>query len=602
MSSRALRRAQRQHEVNDSASDDESAEEQTTQTAPKASLFALLAQGEESDEEEDHAKAEAGDDTVKVEASEPEAAPPVKSTKKTKKKKKSKGKKKEPKEVAQKPESEEDEIDAALKALSIQPGAAAGSKSHRRNSQDFSVLSINPDHLHVENEVRRLFGRVALEVAEEEPELGIQGGRRQRRIMRGQHGQRRDKTLNEARRKTYLVQLQPPEVFPPGISTGLAMDLLPGSNDGLVRYKIVHSATYRDVQHQFEECVASMDPERILMLLRFNPTHISTILQASLIVAHGREFTLAGRLLQRALFTFGRALHSSFPASASKGLARLPFKFQENRQFYLTAFMYMKNLRMRGVYRTIYEWAKLILMFDPSGDPYAMLMTIDQHALRAKQYAELLQLSTHDYLEDTGWWKYPHIRYSRALAQLGLGDIDAARKSLADAIKLWPFLAHSLAQEQDISPMPKAIWGHLPTNTYDELLTDFYVSNSKDLWSTPEAKSLLSSVAEGLSRDDLTPRRWSDLTGGEEMAVPENLSRLIILEEDAKLLKFIPEEYRNNPGGMDDPLPPADNEPGYMSSPHRTMPVSPGNYDALAQMLEQQVNNWQDAGERSEDE
>ncbi|KAF1814402.1 DUF654-domain-containing protein [Eremomyces bilateralis CBS 781.70] len=604
MSSRALRRAQREREVNGNASDEESiSKAQSSRGGPKSSLFALLDQPESENEEEAGADLEEGDGSPEVK--ELEDMPPTKSSKKGKKKNKAREKRKQAKEVAKETNLNGlDEIDVALRDLSIPPAADGGSKHHRRKSQDFSVLSINSDHLHIENEVRRLFGRAALDTNEandDELDPAAQAGRRQRRLMQQvQRGQRRNTPLNEARRKTFLVQLQPNETAPPGVSTGLAMEVLPETDDGTVRYRFVHAPAYRDVQLQFEDCVSSMDPERILMLLRFNPTHISTILQASLIVAHGRDFTLAGKLLQRALFTFGRALNSSFPNAASKGQARLPFRFQENRQFYLTAVMYMKNLRMRGVYRTIYEWAKLLLMLDPSDDPYAMLMTIDQHALRAKQYSALLDMSTHDHLEDTGWWKYPHIRYSRALAQMGLGDVDAARKSLSDAIKLWPFIAHALIKEQDISPVPMAVWGALPNTTYDELLTAHYVSNSKDLWASPEVKSLLSSVADGLTRDDLTPRNWSDITGGEPMVVPENISRLVILEEDARLLKLIPEQYRDNLGGMGDPLPPADNEPGYMNSSNRNVDVSPGDYNALARLLDEHDDNWPgDGGEQS---
>ena len=59
------------------------------------------------------------------------------------------------------------------------------------------------------------------------------------------------------------------------------MEIVEKNADGTVEYRYVHNRAYQDVQSQFESCVASMDPNRLVVLLQHNPYHISTLLQVS---------------------------------------------------------------------------------------------------------------------------------------------------------------------------------------------------------------------------------------------------------------------------------------------------------------------------------
>ena len=94
------------------------------------------------------------------------------------------------------------------------------------------------------------------------------------------------------------------------------MEIVHKRNDGTVEYRFVHSTAYQSVQRQFETCVASMDPDRMIQLLQFNrkciqgcvtllfpPTmelltsfeayHIATLLQISEIAKQQRESAAA---------------------------------------------------------------------------------------------------------------------------------------------------------------------------------------------------------------------------------------------------------------------------------------------------------------------
>ena len=94
----------------------------------------------------------------------------------------------------------------------------------------------------------------------------------------------------------------------------------------------------------------------MMLLLQHNPYHISTLLQCSEIFHHQRDFAIARDLLERALFSLGRSLHSSFQQKLAGGAARLSFRRPENREFFLCVWRYIKNLSQSGTWRTAEEF------------------------------------------------------------------------------------------------------------------------------------------------------------------------------------------------------------------------------------------------------
>ena len=297
MSSRALRRVQREQEEQEleqklaQQEQEEEDEESDDQVAPpqnaKPSLFAMLGDdggNDDNDSEEDDA-----DEQPEPEPTKKADSPPPKPSKKSKKKKK-KGKGKSETATPDKTstpkttESGLDEIDQALLALNI---TASGKKStedytaptvSEEKQQLYSVLSVDSQHLHAANEMKKLFGRAALQAADDEPRQRQQRGRGQQggiaAAVAGRNAPGNRGLASLSLRRNIFVQGK--EEWPRATSGGLGMEIVEKREDGSIEYRFVHNTLYQEVQRQFQVCVASMDPERMIQLLHFNRKSFNT--------------------------------------------------------------------------------------------------------------------------------------------------------------------------------------------------------------------------------------------------------------------------------------------------------------------------------------
>ncbi|KAK8158768.1 Nulp1-pending protein-like protein [Phyllosticta citrichinensis] len=557
MSTRALRKAQRELEekkrLEELAADDES-EEEVVQ--PKASMFAMLG-GEDEDEDEEEQEQE---DPQKE--SEEETPKPKASNSKKKKKKKAKSGK-----TADETPSTMDEIDRALQSLSVTESKQTSDEPQQdpASQELFRLLSIDSQSLHAQNEMRKLFGRAALERDNEEP-VGRQRGRgRQMGLANAVAGRNaRGGLASLGLRRNIFVQGN--EEWPRATSGGLSMEVVEKRADGSVEYRYAHSRAYQDVQRQFETCVASMDPQRLVQLLQFNPYHISTLLQVSEIAKQERDHATSGDLLERALFSFGRSVHSTFATNVSQGKARMDFRRPENREFWLAAWRYIANLGMRSTWRTVYEWAKLLLSLDPENDPYCVRLVIDQFAIRGRQQEDFLTLAQSDFFK-TRWNGLPNIDMTSSLAFVQTSETGQGRQALFTAVGRYPWLAARLFQELEMNDTPPGIWGKQPRSPYDHLLTELYVIRAKDLWNTAEAKSLLVEVASAVYTSP--PKQSADLP------ITRDVARHTILTENPALISAVPRTLSAQVQSTSDPLPPEDNLPSYDATPTvgRRIPV-----------------------------
>jgi hypothetical protein len=584
MSSRALRRAQRELEEQKQRDQlaleeeqDDSEPEVAPASRPKPSLFAMLgdAGGDIDDEDEDDIDARGTPSDNEDEAE--EAAPAPKPAKKSKKKKK-KGKGKKKIELdsasASAPGSgttDMDEIDRALEALNLtsrtnvgQDGEQLTSGISEELSQLYAVLGVDDQHLKASNEMRKLFGRAALQGDEDEQGRPRQRGRGQQQqgIAAAVAGRNTPGTRNLAslglRRNIFI---QGKEEWPRATSGGLGMEVVERRSDGTVEYRFVHNSTYQGVQKEFETCVASMDPERMVQLLHYNPYHISTLLQVSEIAKQQRDNATAGDLLERALFTFGRTVHSTFSNNLSQGKARLDFRRPENREFWLAAWRYIITLGVRATWRTAFEWAKLLISLSPEEDPYCIRLWIDQLALRGREPQALVDIVESDHLQ-RAWKIPPNLAFSVALAYDRLKNPAKARSSLRLAVKEYPWIAARLCKELEIDPIPKPVWGKEPNGDTQELLCQLYVPKAKDLWNTTEATSLLVEVAYSFDEP---------LGAGEDPYwlgnIPEiDLARHVILSDDRALLSLLDQRIKSRYTSVSDPLPPDDSISSYSTA------------------------------------
>lgn len=187
--------------------------------------------------------------------------------------------------------------------------------------------------------------------------------------------------------------------------------------------------------------------------------HVSTLLQVSEIAKQEKDYATAGLLLERALFSFGRALHTSFAAKLAQGKVRLDFRRPENREFWLVVWRYIANISMRATWRTAYEWAKLLISIDPMGDPYCMSLMIDRLAIRSRQLDNFIGLAQSKMLRDK-WLMLPNICFSTALAmKLSGRSSESSQRVLVTAMEQLPWVAARLLKELGVDKLPPVFWG-----------------------------------------------------------------------------------------------------------------------------------------------
>ena len=482
-----------------------------------------------------------------------------------------------------------DEIDLALKALPTRsaenvPSASAVVPETLYEESLLRLLAVENKHLNAMNEMRRLFGNVALEIRNETTtsrrpqrggvihlDLGSALAAQYSPVSRGQG------LSGLALRRNVFMNGK--EEWPRATSGGLEMKVYTQHrDDGKTEYCFRHNAAYKDVERQFTSCVASMDPQRLIALLTYNPYHISTLLQVSEIAEQQGDHSVCGDLLERTLFTFGRSVHSSFPANLAKGLAHLDFNFFENRELWLATWRYIDNLSQRGTWRTAYEWAKLLLSLDLEGDPYCILLVIDSMAIRggqAEHFISLIRemrqvflkapwpkddiasLASGDTVEDLVCVDFakeilrPNLAISSVLARHKVGhDRTACAQLLGLCIRTWPFIFFRLFQELRIEPIPRSIWGRLPTSDRDRFTAESYVQSARDLWDTPDVLTMLKQVANSIPAGEVNGSGHSE----EPISIDE--ARHLLLSSKPSLLGLIPQEYSRVTSSASDPLPP----------------------------------------------
>ncbi|KAE8350985.1 transcriptional repressor TCF25-domain-containing protein [Aspergillus coremiiformis] len=577
MSSRALRKLQKLREqelqqtsLHTEEYDESSENEPISQPSkPKLNAFDLLNVADE-DEEEQGSDHDVQEPVTQPTENIPVPAQPTESTRKKKKNKKKK-KKASPKPTGEtvantKVEDEAlDEIDRALRELAVnhnrsaQDDATTTATGNRRDASFpktlAELLAIDPKSLNATNEMRKLFGNVVLENFDQE-DAGT-GRRRDRnretidlgRALTGKYSpaSRGQSLAGVTLRRNILMQGK--DEWPRTPSGGLGMEVVEKSSTGPTVYRIVHNSSYQDVQMQFDMCVESMDPQRMIHLLQYNPYHISTLLQVSEIAKHQGDHAVSADLLERALFNIGRSAHSSFGTRLKEGQAALDFAHMANRELWLVGWRYIANLGMKGTWRTAYEWAKLLLSLNDS-DPYCIRLLIDHLALRGREYSHFIELCTQTRLREE-WASLPNVQCSLALAYLRLNKPRECREQLHLAMSRYPWVFCKLAQELDIQPMPKRIWGKIPPTDAYELFTELYIVRAKDLWNTPEAVSLIVEVADTLAEEE------------EPIEPPEitlDIARHVVLSDISRVTTHLPTRFLSGRISASDPLPPYDSE------------------------------------------
>lgn len=410
------------------------------------------------------------------------------------------------------------------------------------------------------------------------------------RNRRGGRGRATNRLAAIARRRDLFIQGK--EEWPALPFGGLAMEIVERRPNGVVEYRFVHSTAYQDVQRQFEICVASMDLQRMQVLGQHNPYHIATLLQLSEIAKIQHRYPDAVDHLERALFSLGRSVHSTFAEKLSQGKARLDFRRPENREFWLAAWRYIENLSLRSTWRTAYEWAKMVFSLDPEKDPYCMRLVLDQFAIRARQAQHFIDLilnsdftnaafNSFGMLDSEPMFAYPfaNIVATAPLAYLQLGKQVEARIRLTEAIADYPWLFARLFGELQINPIPPSIWGKQPPNQHEDLASKLYVSRAKDIWNKPESMALLLDVARSVELGHTQPNLEPPIPMFEQQAPV----RHVILLDKHEFTSLLPNIPTSEQLKQSDPFSPLDNLPSYNAEP----PPSRFSLDELQRVHEE---------------
>ncbi|KAI8242645.1 Ribosome quality control complex subunit 1 [Colletotrichum sp. SAR 10_96] len=589
MSSRQLRKLQKQRELEqlqetkaaeDSSEDDEP---EPAPIKPRQSLFAALGGGDDDDDDE----VEKTDDTKEETKAEPEPEPVPQPAKKKNKKKKKKAKKQAAQSKDESEDEKDNEIDRALEELSAarkdESNAAANLAQRSRDVDE--LLQINTQYLRAINEMRALFGKEAIQTAQEEERAELEAARRAQRhtnqgvdLETALRGDPRKKLPEISLRRNVFIQGK--ETWPRATAVGLVMKEIKKGTDGLVEFAFVHEQAYDNVQIMFFSCVQLGDPMQLVQLLMRHPYHISTLLQVSKVAVQDQNQALAADLCERALFTFGRATTSAFRQKLEQGKARLDFRRPENRELWLAGYTYLKSLVRKGTYRTALEWAKLLYGLNPN-DPYGMKYFIHVLAIRARQAQWLVDfLNTPEYVSDETDDTY--ITQTLVLAKLQLGDFEGAKTAAVAGMERLPWLYCAIFQALNLEA-PPPLWAVQPDTDERDFWTRLYVHQAKDIWNNTQAIEVLKEAVKVAKKptESLPQDRQPDT----------RTARWVWLEDAPSLLGGIPRSIlTQEPNYAFDPLPPP-KESNIFTSQGTQMPwrSGPSERDMLAQ--ERQLMN-----------
>ncbi|KAK9478733.1 transcriptional repressor TCF25-domain-containing protein [Lipomyces japonicus] len=568
----------------------------------KNGLFAVLA-GEDNDqdkEDQDLEQGQSGDENEHVTKVDEPKTLNQKSTKRKKHKEKlKKAKAKAAAAAAAATVSKEagqdnddlDEIDRALAEINLkhpETGRNNVNESKRHATEraiaqaqtDARLLSVDTRNLDPEREMRKLFGRRVFQEEREQVRRGPRGG----------------PARPVASRRYVLVQ--PAEDWPPLIGASSMQMETVDSKGEITYFKFTHSREYMDVQKQFLVFLRAGDPDLLIELLQHNLYHVSLLLQVSEIFTHQGEHTKAARSVECALFTFNKAFHSLF--NIASGRVRLPFKYYENRGFYLSVYRHVRNLERKGTWLTAFEFLKLLLEVSAEEDPYQILLMIDTYALHSGNEKFLIELSK-SVMFKSRIDISPNIAFSLALAYAKTKQHELAKTALVNAASKFPWVFNALLFALALDVPSSIMSFNEPPSTYQHLLSELYLNRSSTHWSSPEAKSLLTYAAFELEK--ILPSPPANVLDSKRK-VTRDLARHVLLADIKPALALLPRDAVDEEIWTDDILPPQDNVSPYQTNTRRQATVATQYAEDGQQVDEQSIlqamwnsfRNWRRAG------
>lgn len=364
----------------------------------------------------------------------------------------------------------------------------------------------------------------------------------------------------------------PKSDWPPYKRNGLSMENVE-TKDGITYYAFRHSEQYQDVQLEFLSAIATHNPEALLFLTRRYPYHVDSLLQLSEIAKQSGDWTAAGDFIERALYACERALHPQF--SLSTGTARLSYTKSENRSFFLVIFRQIQFLTRRGCWKTASEFNKLLFSLDPINDPLGALLSLDYHALSAKDYEYVIKMhdewKTDGQLYPVDLSNMPNFAYSAAYAKFKISEKNKSTqeesgKMIQEAIKKYPLVYCRLLEKLGEAEPPQTVplTQYIP-NEYMDIMQLSYIERTHEMWKEPEVLEWLKINAD-LCLDYIVQHPeiiQQKLLCEQKDEIPLSVCRYIVLIDIQKLMSYLPASVTSQSYQMYDPLPPPDSTTMY---------------------------------------
>lgn len=490
-----------------------------------------------------------------------------------------------------------DEFDKALDELSIKYRDMHAPSSATIQGKEFSphslqeecsrLLSVSLSHLNPDAEMRKFFGAKVISASKNESGSSSRA-RRQPTTQRS--------NLTRPRSTWWPAKLREGLTLRPLTADEVAAKttLAPWNNKDDRYWTAEYSKRYKGATLAFMQTVLSGDPEGFYAILQHVPWHADTLLQLAELYSHREEHSQAADFIERALFTYERAFVGAF--TFTNGLNRLDFDRVENRPFYLALHRHVIDLQRRGIYRTAFEFARLLLSLDPWSDPHGVYLHLDFLAIKSGMHSWLLSFSQlfapvvpeASGLEGSQNTQIPVIAlpgwaYARALALKAEGD-DRASQALKQAALDFPSVVPLLADKAEIvlstevrSQPAFRIHTRNDSSSVGEsllhLLSLIYVQRSHALWKDPIRSSWFAETVTELVRTGQLPSKATSTKGFTQI---QNLMgrggnfelsiyrHVVVLGHSAQtFLHFIPADVITGNNLACDPLPPPGSQSRY---------------------------------------
>jgi hypothetical protein len=391
----------------------------------------------------------------------------------------------------------------------------------------FDLLAAESRFLDPEIELSRMFGAQVIQQERQEVDLARQGQRRRRREKQDPHRQR-------MYRSTISKYIQNWGDFD---SYGMSMKLIVSNEEGdcdslSKKYIFEHSSRFQAVQALFIRAVASLDPSAVSEILSIHPWHPDALLQMSKVHRVSGNAEVARDYLCKALFSLERSATSTF-SWVSGTRCMLPYAAPTNRVAHLALFYRMLDVAHNACWRTALEFSKLLLGLDPLVDPLGVLLVADVYAIRSKELPWVIAMSKTDLCQSLPNWKF-----SSALAQFLLGNVEGATFALQECASQWPYFFVEVCGVSIPSYENLAILSPM------EEVMKFY---SKDLWREPRVSSWVKCI-----------QNWPPPGQLQLRTIEDGVWRHIMVAELSTLERIVPLEIRSRNIYLFNPVPPND--------------------------------------------